>query len=61
LFLPPTVVTLSDSSTARRRACPALHAHRLERYFDRLAAEYARLEPPQPGGAIPERASSARE
>ena len=25
-----------------------------ERYFDRLAAEYAGLEPPEPSGPIPE-------
>jgi hypothetical protein len=51
VFAPQTYANLSGKEARVLLLCTPAG---LERYFDRLAAEYAGLEPPEPSGPIPE-------
>jgi hypothetical protein len=58
VLTPHTYANLSGKEARVRLLCTPAG---FERYFDRLAAAYAGLEPPEPSGRSRKRASSARE
>ena len=58
MFAPHTYANLSGNEARVRLLCTPAG---FERYFDRLAAEYAGLEPPEPSGPIPEARVVGRE
>ena len=58
VFTPDTYANLSGKEARVLLLCTPAG---FERYFDRLAAEYAGLEPPEPSGPIPEARVVGRE
>ena len=58
VFAPDTDANLSGNEARVLLLCTPAG---FERYFDRLAAEYAELEPPEPSGPIPEARVVGRE